>query len=552
MSRQSSVISRRSTLGTRLATGHWRLTTAALVLVFVSAAPRAASAEITEGRRLAAVYDQILAAHSDQADRQLQEACPPAPKEACQALRVVSVWWQILLNPQSRRLDDELNARAGAAIAAADAWTTREPQRAEAWFYLAGSYAPLVQWRVLRGQRLTAAREGNRIRAALERALQLDPTLNDAYFGIGLYHYYADVAPAAAKILRFLLLLPGGDRVEGLREMLRAREHGELLTGEADFQLHVLYLWYEHNPTEALDLLLSLEKRYPTNPIFLERIAEVEDTYFHDQPASAARWRELADRAHAGRVSVVPATEARARLGLARALDAMYETDRAIDELKDALKILAGPDQEPLDGAQAQLQIGHAYDRLGARAPAVAAYTKAAALAPADATEIREQARVGLRQAPNAQAAEAYRLSLEGWRALERRDLVQAEASLGRAVQLAPLDVVARYRYARVLEARKDGARARDALEQVIAAPLVPPIVLASALVDYAQMIERAGDRARALALYRDAARIVGAEPRARDLATRAIKRLAPPGDPRSKFFDFSGTLCLTSQFSHP
>ena len=170
---------------------------------------------------------------------------------------------------------------------------------------------------------------------------------------------------------------------------------------------------------------------------------------------------------------------------------------------------------------------------------------------PADAAEIREQARVGLRQAPNAQAAEAYRLSLEGWRALERRDLDQAEASLARAVELAPRDVVARYRYARVLEARKD-ERARDALEQVIAAPIVPAIVLASALVDYAQMIERAGDRARALALYRDAARIVGAEPRARDLATRAIKRLAPQGDPRSKFFDFSGTLCLTSQFSHP
>ena len=114
----------------------------------------------------------------------------------------------------------------------------REPQRAEAWFYLAGSYAPLVQWRVLRGERLAAARDGKKIKDALERALQLDPTLNDAYFGIGLYHYYADVAPAAAKILRWLLFLPGGDRVQGMREMLRAREHGELLTGEADYQLH--------------------------------------------------------------------------------------------------------------------------------------------------------------------------------------------------------------------------------------------------------------------------------------------------------------------------
>ena len=33
---------------------------------------------------------------------------------------------------------------------------------------------------------------------------QLDPGLQDAYFGIGLYHYYADVAPTAALELNAL------------------------------------------------------------------------------------------------------------------------------------------------------------------------------------------------------------------------------------------------------------------------------------------------------------------------------------------------------------
>ena len=46
------------------------------------------------------------------------------------------------------------------------------------------------------------------------------------YFGIGLYQYYADVAPSAAKMLRFLLMLPGGDKKEGLARMLRARTDG--------------------------------------------------------------------------------------------------------------------------------------------------------------------------------------------------------------------------------------------------------------------------------------------------------------------------------------
>src|SRR5262249_6611781 len=197
--------------------------------------------------------------------------------EAGAAVGGMSVWWQIQLAPESRVLDSRFNERASAAVAANEAWTRREPDRGEAWFYLAGSYAPLVQWRVLRGQRLAAAREGKKIKDALERALELDRSLDEAYFGIGVYHYYAGVASAAAKLLRWLLFLPGGDRVKGLQEMQQARQKGTLLKGEADFQLHQIYLWYEHQPQRALALLQELDARYPGNPIFLQRIAGVHD-----------------------------------------------------------------------------------------------------------------------------------------------------------------------------------------------------------------------------------------------------------------------------------
>src|SRR6185295_17242064 len=222
---------------------------AATALILSCTTP--AHAALTEAARLAAVYDAILDARFDQAETQLKQACPPAPEGACLALRVVSLWWQIQINPESLALDPSFTAQAASAIAANEAWIRREPQRAEAWFYLAGAYAPRVQWRVLRGERLGAARDGKRIKDALERALQLDPALDDAYFGIGLYHYYADVAPAAAKFLRWLLSLPGGDRVKGLQEMLQARQRGVLLKGEADYQLHLIYLWYEQQPARS-------------------------------------------------------------------------------------------------------------------------------------------------------------------------------------------------------------------------------------------------------------------------------------------------------------
>ena len=63
----------------------------------------------------------------------------------------------------------------------------------------------------------------------------------------------------------------------------------------------------------------------------------------------------------------------------------------------------------------AHLRLGEAYDRLGSRPAAVAAYRAAIAAAPADDPhDIRAQASEHLRHAPNAARAEAYRLSLHG------------------------------------------------------------------------------------------------------------------------------------------
>jgi tetratricopeptide (TPR) repeat protein len=364
---------------------------------FTCAAP--VQAALSEGARLTAIYDTILQARFDLASQQLAQACPPAPAEACKALGVVALWWQIVLDPNSRLLDDRFEKASADAIAAAAAWTRREPRRAEAWFYLAGSYAPLVQWRVIRGERLAAARAGATIKDALERALSLDPAMEDAYFGIGLYHYYADVAPLAGRILRALLLLPAGDRARGLREMLEARERGELLRGEADYQLHWLYLWYERQPARALELLRGLDARYPSNPVFLQRIAEVQHEYFHDHRASADAWQTLLARVRAGQVGPSHVADVRARIGLAGELIDLSQPAQAVEQLQG---VIAMRPTEPYSAqALAQLELGSAYDHLGARALAAAAYNAAVSAAPSDdPLHVRTIARARLREKP--------------------------------------------------------------------------------------------------------------------------------------------------------
>jgi tetratricopeptide (TPR) repeat protein len=288
---------------------------------------------ITAAPAVARAYDLILDADFDRLAAELPAICGPAPRVACLGLEALSLWWQIQLDPESRALDPAFRAKVDAAIGEAEGMTEAEPNRAEAWFYLGAGYGARAQWRVLREERLSAARDGKRIKVALERALALDPALHDAEFGIGLYRYYADVAPAVLRFLRWLLLLPGGNRVEGLQQLERAATQGQLVNGEAQFQIHVLYLWYEDKSREALDLVRGLQRRYPHNPLFHQIEAEILDGYFHDPGASLAASERLLALARGRAVHRPAAAEIVARLNMARQLRALGRTDHAITQL---------------------------------------------------------------------------------------------------------------------------------------------------------------------------------------------------------------------------
>jgi hypothetical protein len=275
---------------------------------------------LAEGRALANSYDAVLNASFDEVSARMAGACLDVPTW-CVVMQAVSIWWQIALDPEDRRHDARFERTVDGAIASAERWTERQPHRAEAWFAVGAAYGARAQFRVQRRERLAAARDGKHIKGALEQALALDPTLHDAKFGIGMYRYYADVAPAALRMLRWLLLLPGGDREQGLEQMQDARDHGVVIRGEADYQLHLIYLWYEARASDALALIESLQTRYPRNPLFPLLEARIHDVYFHDPIASEHVLRTLIARAEAADVNAPDIALRRARAAL-RALRA--------------------------------------------------------------------------------------------------------------------------------------------------------------------------------------------------------------------------------------
>ena len=288
---------------------------------------------ITAAPTVAQAYDLILNADFDGLARALPSTCPPAPTVACLGLEALSLWWQIQLDPEGRALDAPFLAKVNAAISVAGQLTAARPESAESWFYLGAAYGVRAQFRVHRVQRLAAARDGKRIKESLERALAIDPAMHDAEFGIGMYRYYAAVAPAYFRFLRFLLLLPGGDREEGLRQLERAATRGVLVSGEARYQIHILYLWYEKKWSQALDIIRDLQKRYPRNPLLRQIEAEILDVYFHDPAASLEASEQLLSLAASGGVERADIADVVARLNIARQSIALKQPQRATREL---------------------------------------------------------------------------------------------------------------------------------------------------------------------------------------------------------------------------
>jgi len=506
---------------------------ATLVLHSGATPPAQAAAQLKGVDGLVRAYDAILEARFDQVDAELRKACPPAPSEACEVMTATALWWRIQMDPGSRALDGEFSESVDRSIESAEAWTDRSSDDPEAWFYLGAAYAVRVQWRVLRDEKIAAARDGKRIYQALERALELDPGLEDAHFGLGMYRYYADVAPTAAKVFRFLLLLPGGDKKVGLEQMLRAKARGRLLQGEADYQLQIIYLWYEQQTARALNILESLRQHYPGNPLFLSETARIQDEYLHDTTASLDSWRAVLASAREQRSNLPVLAETQSRLAIARHLDFLHQTDHAIEQLES---VIALRPQEPYGSLPlAYLRLGEAHDRLGNHPAALAAYRSAATLAGTpDIHKIRVTANERMRRAVDAKRSEAYRLSLEGWRKLEKNEIHSATIALERSLELHANDPVARYRFGRVLQARKNDPAALAQFESTIrSAKNCPPPILGMAYVEAARLLERAGRRDQAISYYRIAAALFGASADTQSSATRALTRLRA-GESRS------------------
>ncbi len=254
-----------------------------LLLFFAGTCTSAAHAGgITLPPEAARALDQIYSGDPDAAiatARSIEQSQPESP--VGYLLEAEAQWWKTycaaceikwgMLDAWKRGKkpeDDAYLALADKAIALARAQIEKS-DTAEMHVYVGIGLALKARLYSLRDEKRDIAHAGVAARAEFLRALQLDPDMADATAGLGLYNYYVDTLSGIAKMLRFFMGIPGGNKEEGIRQMKIGMEHGAFLAVDSRFYLAKNLRTYDQRYDEAIAVAEPLGARYPHNPIFL-------------------------------------------------------------------------------------------------------------------------------------------------------------------------------------------------------------------------------------------------------------------------------------------
>jgi len=229
----------------------------------------------------AAIVDKIYSGDAEGAAAEtlrMQQEQPEHPLGY--VLEAEALWWKIwctsaefkygMTYPRHRAklASDRHYLDLAARVSALAEAQIRRHETPEMQFYAGMGDALAARLYALRGESRATARSGVRGREHFLRAAALDPDLADADFGLGLYNYYVDTLSGIARVLRFFMGIPGGSKQEGIRQLRHAIAEGVLVASEARFYLALNLHNYDQQYERALEVLVPLVEKYPSNPLF--------------------------------------------------------------------------------------------------------------------------------------------------------------------------------------------------------------------------------------------------------------------------------------------
>lgn len=240
----------------------------ALALLFFLPAPPAAAADPVEGE-MAEVVDLFYGLRFAEARAAARAAEGRHPGHPAPVFFSAVVAFQEMLAElgRSTAAAAAFEGEAARAVAAAEAWASTAPAVSE--YYQGAAHG--FRARALFATKGPMASTGSARRAVkhLRRALELDPSFEDGYMGLGMYEYYVGQAPLLARPFAYALVGVWGNERKGLEHLERAARSSGPARMEARSALAAIYASdRQARWADAETLLRDLVDRYPGNPLY--------------------------------------------------------------------------------------------------------------------------------------------------------------------------------------------------------------------------------------------------------------------------------------------
>ena len=402
---------------------------------------------------------------------------------------------------EDRRLEPEFEKALDAFLGDSEKRYDRTDQDTEALFFLANGYMMRAQYRVNHDKGMWgAARDGARAKRYIDTYVRKHPEHGDAYFTLGLYNYYVDIAPSFVRVLRLFLFLPGGSRVEGLRQLERAYTQGSLFSYPAGMILMEIYATYEHRAADAVKVGERLSREFPGNPEVGFQLAEVySNPAVEDYAAAATQYETLLER-EVGKPDGPSQVKHRARLGLASMRQQEWRVADAIKILGEGIN--ANPQEPAWVMPNLLLRRGNYRALLADPAAAEDAHRVKGQPGWKDFHKSADEQLAWIHRRRQSGEEAVYAALAPGNRLVVERQWDAAAVAYERVRQQYPDDLQVRYRLAHLRFMRGDAAGAAPEFSSLSNAKMAPSWMKAASLLYLARTHDLTGRRPEAIKLY--------------------------------------------------
>lgn len=259
------------------------------------------------------------------------------------------------------------------SIAGVKRWMKSHPDDANAHMALGGLYGLRALFNMNNRNWVTAYFAGRKAISHMEKSLALDPEFYDAYFGLGIYQYYAGTLPSVIKILAKIVAIKG-DPDEGVRQLNLAREKAIFTSDSAKLILIEIYNTRNtkyYNPQESLRLIRQLRAKYPRHPLlnYVEIICLYENGMYDEALEDARTFLGRIGKDEFYKDIYIP----RAYTALGTSYMAKGQYQEAIEAFEEGKRAINN--QEPSRwGVWNLVRLGQLYDLMGQREKAVENY----------------------------------------------------------------------------------------------------------------------------------------------------------------------------------